>query len=103
MAVGRPAEGGRRGCWCRRCRDGADWRAALGGRSKRLRVGKAVGVAKTFRRADVPGEQVYVLQVVRCCACMSDEGLRCGKVVLGVRIGGFEKEVGGGEMRAAAT
>ncbi len=41
--------------------------------------------------------------MVRGSACMSDKGLRCGKVVLGVRIRGFEKEVRRGDVRAAAT
>jgi hypothetical protein len=36
-------------------------------------------------------------------ACVSDKGLRCGKIVLGVRIRGFEKKVGGGDVCAPTT
>ncbi len=104
MSVGRAADRDGRGCRVGEVVGGdADWRAWLGGRSERLRVGKAERVAKTFRGADVPGEQGHVLQVVGGSACVSDEGLRRGKVVLGVRVRGFEKEVGGSDVRAAAA
>src|SRR5438874_511576 len=36
-------------------------------------------------------------------ACMGEEGLRRWKIVLGVCIRGLEKEVGRGDVRAAAT
>src|SRR5260370_16826057 len=95
MSVGRAADRDRRDCGDGRCGGDSGWRAWLGGRGECLHVGKAVRVAKTFRGADVPREQGYVLQVVGGSACMSDKGFRCRKIVLGVRIGGFEKEVSG--------
>lgn len=36
-------------------------------------------------------------------ACVSDKGVRCGKIVLGVRIRGFEKKVVGGDVYAPTT
>lgn len=80
MSIGRSAERDRRDCgfWRygdHRCGDNTGWRAALGGRSERLRVRKAIRVAKIRGDARVPREQGHILQVVRGSASMSDKGL----------------------------
>src|SRR5271163_3598556 len=80
-----------------------DWWAWLRGCCKRLRIGKAVCFAKTLRDADVPRKQRHILQMVSGSACVGDKSLRCGKIVLGVRIRWFEKKVGGGDVCAPAT
>src|SRR5207302_7804816 len=64
-----------RDCGLGRWRDGSDRRAGLRRRSKRLRVRKAVRLVETFRCADIPGEQGYVLQMVCDSADRSKEGL----------------------------
>jgi hypothetical protein len=102
MSVGRAVDGDRRDCAHGRCRADPALGAWLGRRRECLRVGKVVRVAKTFR---VP---MYQGTGPRSAggtwpASMSDKRLRCRKLFLGVRIGGSEKEVSGGDVYAAAT
>src|ERR1035441_4065677 len=87
----------------RRPRAASARRARLGTVTERLRVRKTVSAAEVLRSAGIPGQQGYVLQVISGSVHPGDKGLRCGDVVFGVCIGGFEKEVGGGGARPAAT
>src|SRR3954451_10991900 len=84
-------------------RNSASSRAWLSWFSERLCVGEAVRAARDFRSSGVPGQQRDVLQMVRPATYGCDKGLRCGNVVLRVRIGGFEKKVRRGRARTAAT
>ena len=110
MAVRRAAHRDRRDRGLRRCgrttacaRTPTACRARLGRVGERLRVREAVSTAETLKGAGIPGQQGYVLQVIGGSVHMGDKGLRCGDIVLGVGIGGFEKEVGGGDARATAA
>ena len=103
MCVGRSATRDRRHCWSGRCGDDSDRRACLRWCCKRVRVGKAVRITKTLCDADVPRKQCHILQMVSGSACVSDKGLRCGKIVLGVGVRGFEKKVGSSDVCAPAA
>src|ERR1017187_1726149 len=86
-----------------RARTPTPWRARLGRVGERLRVWEAVSTAETLKGARVPGQQCHVLQVIGGSVQMGDKGLRCGDIVLGVRICGLQKEIGGGDARATAA
>src|SRR5580700_10483810 len=107
VSVGRSTPGHGRDLWLRAHGAAAGSSTACRARCrcnrKGRRVGEAENVAEAFNGACVPGQQCNVLQVIRGSCHLSEKGFRLGNVVLRVRVGRLEKEVGAGDTSAATA